>query len=448
MFRRSLTFACVNKINPTTAASAAAGASAPLSSKSDAEILEMMRRKEVAFYELENKLKPNYKRAVHIRREYVKDYMYQHNNRKKVPFMDRVPYQHYEWSDVVGRNCENVIGYMPIPIGFAGPLLIDGEEYPIPMATTEGALVASTHRGARSVSQSGGCTTRVVADGMTRSPVIALPNMARAVELAQWCETHFEVLKMEFSKTTRYGRLDEVHSAIVGRKVYLRFRSFTGDAMGMNMVTKGAQHLLEFLQTKFPDMKVVSVSGNYCTDKKPSAINWVQGRGKSVVAEAIIKKEIIEKTLKTTTPELVALNIDKNLVGSAMAGSIGGFNAHAANVVAAVFLATGQDPAQVVESCTCLTYMEPANENGDLSIAVTMPSIEVGTVGGGTALPAQRAVLDMIGCGGPNEDHPGHNSHMLARVVAAAVLSSELSILSAQAAGHLVSAHLRLNRKS
>jgi hydroxymethylglutaryl-CoA reductase (NADPH) len=404
-----------------------------------------MRQRKVHFYGLEAELKPDYSRAVHIRREFVKDYIYSNNDRAKVPFMDKVPHEHYDWSNVVGSNCENVIGYVPIPVGFAGPVLMDGSEHPIPMATTEGALVASTHRGARAVSQSGGCTTRVTADGMTRSPVVAMPSLARAVELQRWCEKNFVQLQAQFNSTTRFGRLDALKIVIVGRKVYMRFRSVTGDAMGMNMVTKGVQKVLDFLKDVFPDLQVISVSGNYCTDKKPSAINWVEGRGKSVCAEAIINHDTIEKVLKTNIDSLISLNIDKNFVGSAMAGSVGGFNAHAANVVAAIFLATGQDPAQVVESCTCLTYMEKVDAG--LLVAVTMPSIEVGTVGGGTALPAQRAILDMMGCGGANAAEPGKNAQTLARLVAAAVLCAELSILSAQAAGHLVSAHLRLNRK-
>jgi hydroxymethylglutaryl-CoA reductase (NADPH) len=191
---------------------------------------------------------------------------------------------------------------------------------------------------------------------------------------------------------------------------------------------------------------VIALSGNYCTDKKPSAINWVDGRGKTVVAEAVIKRELVETTLKTTVDALVSLNIDKNYIGSAMAGSVGGFNAQAANVVAAIFLATGQDPAQVVESSTCLTTMSKTDD-GDLLIGVAMPSIEVGAVGGGTSLPAQHAVLDLIGCAGSNHEQPGANASKIARVVAAGVLAAELSLMSGLAAGHLLRAHMALNRK-
>lgn len=188
------------------------------------------------------------------------------------------------------------------------------------------------------------------------------------------------------------------------------------------------------------------MSGNYCTDKKPSAINWIEGRGKSVVCEAIIKEDIVKKVLKTSVDALIDLNIHKNLVGSAMAGSIGGFNAHASNVVTAVYIATGQDPAQNVESSNCITLMEKAQNGKDLYMTVTMPSIEVGTVGGGTHLPAQSACLNMLGVKGANYDLPGKNADQLARVVSAGVLAAELSLMSALAAGHLVKSHLEHNR--
>nr|CCC91144.1 unnamed protein product [Trypanosoma congolense IL3000] len=192
-------------------------------------------------------------------------------------------------------------------------------------------------------------------------------------------------------------------------------------------------------------MKVLALSGNYCTDKKPSAVNWIEGRGKTVVAEAVVRSDLVERTLKCTVDALVSLNTDKNLVGSAVAGSLGGFNAQAANVVAAVFIATGQDPAQVVESSTCITTMSKIDN--DLLISVAMPSIEVGTVGGGTGLPAQSGCLEMIGCAGSNTESPGANAQLLSRLVAAGVLSAELSLMSGLAAGHLLTAHMRLNRK-
>jgi len=191
---------------------------------------------------------------------------------------------------------------------------------------------------------------------------------------------------------------------------------------------------------------VATLSGNFCIDKKPSAINWIEGRGKSVVAEGIVPGSAVKSILKTTVEDLVKLNITKNLVGSALAGSIGGNNAHAANILTAIYLACGQDPAQNVESSNCMTLMEAINDGKDLLITCTMPSIEVGTVGGGTSLPPQQAMLDLLGVKGGNREHPGENARRLARIICASVVAAELSLMSALAAGHLVKAHMQHNR--
>jgi len=218
--------------------------------------------------------------------------------------------------------------------------------------------------------------------------------------------------------------------------------------MGMNMVSKAVEKALSVLQAYFPEMEVLSLSGNFCTDKKPSAVNWIEGRGKSVVAEARIPEEIVRKTLKTTIHDLVDLNVNKNLVGSAMAGSIGGFNAHASNIVTAIFLATGQDAAQNVESSNCITLMEAINNGRELYVSCTMPSIEVGTVGGGTHLSAQAACLGILDAKGANAENAGKNAELLARSICAAVMAGELSLMSALAAGHLVKSHMKHNRRT
>jgi len=226
----------------------------------------------------------------------------------------------------------------------------------------------------------------------------------------------------------------------------VRFATTTGDAMGMNMISKGTEKALDVMSKYFPEMVVLALSGNYCTDKKPAAINWIEGRGKSVVAEAILPGHVVKSVLKTTPEALCNLNTKKNLVGSAMAGSVGGFNAHAANILTAIFLATGQDPAQNVESSNCMTLMELTNEGKDVLVTITMPCIEVGTVGGGTVLAPQQSVLAMLGVKGAHPTVPGRNAQQLARIIAAAVMAGELSLLSALAAGHLVRAHLVHNR--
>ena len=204
------------------------------------------------------------------------------------------------------------------------------------------------------------------------------------------------MVKQAFDSTSRFARLESVKTAQEGRNLHLRFKARTGDAMGMNMLCKGTEMALQVLQQNFPDMQVIALSGNYCTDKKAAAINWIEGRGKSVVCDAFVPEAILQKVLKTTAQRLVQLNIKKNFGGSAMAGTIGGNNAQAANIVTAIYLATGQDAAQSIVSSNCFTNMELVEDRpGDLYVSVTMPSIEVGTVGGGTNLPAQAACLEV-----------------------------------------------------
>eukprot|EP00250_Pteridium_aquilinum_P034962 c8383_g1_i1 orf=189-1961(-) len=364
--------------------------------------------------------------------------------------LETLPLSGFDYSSVLGQCCEMVVGFVQIPVGVAGPLLLDGFRYMVPMATTEGCLVSSTNRGCKAISLSGGAFSVLLKDGMTRAPVVSFPTALRAAELKFFVEEpeNLEMLCSVFNRSSRFARLLSIQASLAGRNVYLRFKCFTGDAMGMNMVSKGVQNVLEYLQRIHADMDIISISGNFCADKKATAVNWIEGRGKSIVCEAIIKEDVVAKVLKTTVPALVHLNTLKNLTGSAMAGALGGFNAHAANIVSAVFIATGQDPAQNVESSQCITLMEPENGGRDLYVSVTMPSIEVGTIGGGTQLASQSACLSLLGVKGPNRDSPGANAQCLARVIAGAVLAGELSLMSALAAGHLVKSHMKYNRSS
>ena len=273
----------------------------------------------------------------------------------------KLPYQDYNYENVHGACCENVIGYMPIPVGVAGPFVIDGQTYYIPMATTEGVLVASTSRGCKAINAAGGATTVLTGDGMTRGPCVGFQTLARAGAAKLWLDSSEgqKVMKNAFNSTSRFARLQSMKTALAGTYLYIRFKTTTGDAMGMNMISKGVEEALRVMaqESGFEDMATISVSGNYCTDKKAAAINWIDGRGKSVVAEAIIPADVVKSVLKSDVNALVELNTSKNLIGSAMAGSIGGFNAHASNIVTAIFLATGQDPAQNVESSNCITIM-------------------------------------------------------------------------------------------
>ncbi|PHH66232.1 hypothetical protein CDD81_7825 [Ophiocordyceps australis] len=414
----------------------------------DEEIVTMSMRGKIPGYALEKTLK-DFTRAVKIRRIII--------SRTKATAeltngLDRskLPYEKYNWERVFGACCENVVGYLPLPVGVAGPLVIDGQSYFLPMATTEGVLVASTSRGCKAINSGGGAITVLTADGMTRGPCISFETLERAGAAKVWLdsETGQATMKKAFNSTSRFARLQSMRTALAGTNLYIRFKTTTGDAMGMNMISKGVEHALTVMATEggFADMCIVSLSGNFCIDKKPAAINWIDGRGKSVVAEAIIPAEVVKGVLKSDVDSLVELNTSKNLIGSAMAGSIGGFNAHAANIVAAMFLATGQDPAQVVESANCITIMK--NLHGSLQISVSMPSLEVGTLGGGTILEPQSAMLDMLGVRGSHPTNPGDNARRLARIIAAAVLAGELSLCSALAAGHLVKAHMQHNRSA
>lgn len=410
-------------------------------SEDDEEIVKSVVEGTTPSYSLESKL-GDCRRAAGIRREALQ--------RLTGKSLVGLPLDGFDYESILGQCCEMPVGYVQIPVGIAGPLLLDGTEFSVPMATTEGCLVASANRGCKAIHLSGGASSVVLRDGMTRAPVVRFGTAKRAAELKFFLENpaNFETLSVVFNKSSRFGRLQNIKCAIAGKNLYIRFCCSSGDAMGMNMVSKGVQNVMDFLQGEFPDMDVIGISGNFCSDKKSAAVNWIEGRGKSVVCEAIIKGDVVRKVLKTSVEALVELNMLKNLTGSVMAGALGGFNAHASNIVTAVYLATGQDPAQNVESSHCITMMEAVNDGKDLHVSVTMPSIEVGTVGGGTQLPSQSACLNLLGVKGASREVPGANSRLLATIVAGSVLAGELSLMSALAAGQLVRSHMKYNRSS
>ncbi|KAH9974056.1 hypothetical protein BGW80DRAFT_1305031 [Lactifluus volemus] len=399
--------------------------SVSLSLLNDEEVILLAQNGKIQAYALE-KVLGDLERAVLIRRALVS-----RSSRTKTLEHSDIPLSHYDYSRVMGACCENVVGYIPLPLGIAGPLKIDGELFPIPMATAEGTLVASTSRGCKALNAGGGVATVVTYDGMTRGPAIDFPSIALAAAAKAWIDSAegSAILKEAFESTSRFAKLQKLKAAMAGRTLFVRFATTLG-----------------VMSKYFPEMVVLALSGNYCTDKKPAAINWIEGRGKSVVAEAVIPGHVVKSVLKTTPEALCNLNTKKNLIGSAMAGSVGGFNAHAANILTAIFLAAGQDPAQNVESSNCMTLMELTNDNKDVLVTITMPCIEVGTVGGGTVLGPQQAVLEMLGIKGAHPTEPGQNARQLARIIAAAVMAGELSLLGALAAGHLVRAHLEHNR--
>ena len=335
----------------------------------DEELIDLSLRGKIPGYALEKSLEDpqlmsrldSFVRAVKIRRAVVSRTPTTRDTTASLE-SSKAPYRNYNYELVHGACCENVIGYLPLPLGVAGPLLIDGQNYFLPMATTEGVLVASISRGCKAINAGGGAVTLVTGDGMTRGPCVGFPTLARAGRAKIWLDSDEgqRVMKEAFNSTSRFARLVSMKTALAGTYLYIRFKSTTGDAMGMNMISKGVERALSVMQENcgFEDMETISVSGNFCTDKKPAAVNWIDGRGKAVVAEAIIPAHVVTNVLKSNVDALVELNTAKNLIGSAMAGSIGGFNAHASNIVTAMFLATGQDPAQNVESSNCITIMK------------------------------------------------------------------------------------------
>jgi hydroxymethylglutaryl-CoA reductase (NADPH) len=401
------------------------------------DILTKIERGELKLHELDKVLNDSNK-ATEIRRAYI----------EKVTGvkLDNVGRTVIDFNAVVGRNIENTIGAAQVPVGIAGPLRVIGDyangTYYIPLATTEGALVASVNRGAKIITESGGARSKVINDGMTRAPVITVPSIVDAVELVNWVNEHFNEIKGVAESTSRHARLINIQPFIVGNNVWLRFKFTTGDAMGMNMVTIATDKAVKYILSNFPRARLVALSGNMCVDKKANAVNFLLGRGKTVVSEAVIPKSLLSGW-GVTAEDVAEVNNRKNLLGSALAHSYG-FNAHFANIIAAIFIATGQDVAQVVESSMGITWMEPL-DNGDLYVSITLPSLEVGTVGGGTGLPTQREFLQMLGVYGSGNP-PGTNALKFAEIVAAAVLAGEVNLVLALTRDELARAHEMLGR--
>jgi len=397
------------------------------------EIIERIERGELSLSRLEKELgSPNL--AALVRRLYLE--------KKTGANLSGIASTILDFEELYGRNIENPIGAVQVPVGVVGPVIVRGEyasgEFFVPLATTEGALVASVQRGSKALRLAGGAVTRILRDGMTRAPLLWTPSVTEAVRLREWVLENFERFHDIVAGVTRHGRLRDVFPYIVGNLVWLRFRFHTGDAMGMNMVTIASDRICRYIVENYPGtVRCVAVSGNMCSDKKPAVINRLLGRGKSVVAEAVLPRGIVEDVLKASPEAIHYVNMGKNLLGSAAAGSPS-YNAHVANIVAAVFLATGQDMAQVVESSLAFTWTELRGD--DLYISVTLPSLEVATVGGGTRLQTQREALAIMGVAGGG-DPPGTNARKFAEIIAATVLAGEINLLSAIASGELARAH-------
>ncbi len=338
-------------------------------------------------------------------------------------------------------NVENFSGVAQVPIGAAGPLRINGEhaqgDFYVPLATTEGTLVASYNRGMHILNECGGVTTTVVDDQMQRAPVFVFDDALAARDFGDWVSQHEHQIRAAAEATTRSGKLTYIGQYQVGPLRYLRVNYTTGDAAGQNMTAKATQAACEWISANYPGGAEYYLTGAIDTDKKHSQINMLLTRGKRVVAEAVVKKDVLQRLTGVDT-EAVYDYRQVHMVGGFLAGSASN-SAHAANGLTAIFIATGQDVANIAESHAAITYGRLL-DNGDYYWSITLPSLIVGTYGGGTGLATQRECLELLDCYGEGK------ARKLAEICAATVLAGEISLTSAILAGRWVSSHERLGR--
>lgn len=363
--------------------------------------------------------------------------------------LDAIGHHSFDTTMASQRNCENMIGVAQIPMGIVGPLTVHGEHIDgdvwVPMATTEGALLASINRGCAAIRLSGGAAVHVDDVGMTRAPVFRAGSHRETRAFLAWVKDHDDEIRAVASGTSRFLKLTEVRPYTFGTSIFLRFRFTTGDAMGMNMATIACDRIVRELIEPQTGIPCVALSGNYCVDKKAASVNFNEGRGKRIHAEVVLDAATLRDTLKTDAASLTEVQYRKNLLGSIAAGAMG-YNAHFANVLSAIFLATGQDPAHVVGGSTGVTCIEP-RPNGSVYASIFIPDAPLGAIGGGTSLNTQSEALRILGVI-PDPERPGHAAMRLAEIVGAAVLAGELSLMAAFTSSDLARAHERLGRGS
>ena len=359
------------------------------------------------------------------------------------------PLESLEESSLLSRrltgNIENLISSVEVPVGVAGPLVFRGEAVQgvayAPLATTEGTLVASASRGARALTRCGGVTTRVLAQRMLRAPLFVLTNLESATLFARWIRDQHQALSRIICEVSGHAELIEVKPVVLGRHVHVTFLYETGDAAGQNMTTTCTWHACQWVlaQMKFIDeieFDNFVIDGNMSSDKKVSYQSFASGRGTRVVAESFLDRETLEHVLKVS-PEQLLRTHQAFMAGSIQSGMVG-FNINVANIIAAIFTATGQDIGCVHESSLGQLYLE---SSGDGVVAsMVLPGLIVGTVGGGTQLPRQRDYLELMGCSGSGY------ARRLAEIIAGFCLALDLSTLSAIASGQFAQAHEKLGR--
>ncbi|SEG99751.1 hydroxymethylglutaryl-CoA reductase (NADPH) [Nonomuraea solani] len=339
--------------------------------------------------------------------------------------------------------------FAAVPLQWVGPIRITGntvnEEVSVPLATFESPLWPSTGRGARVSRQTrDGIVATLVDERMTRSILLVADNAEASHRAVRQLAAEFAQLQAITAESSRFAQLIGLHHQIAGNLLFLRFEFSTADAAGHNMVTLACDHLMDHIVTAVPGVRYGSISGNYCADKKATAVNGILGRGKNVVTELLLPRDLVEDELHTTAADVAALNLRKNLIGTQLAGGIRSANAHYANMLLAFYLATGQDAANIVEGSQGLTHTE--DRDGDLYFSCTLPNIIVGTTGSAKNTGFAAENLGRLGCHADRE--PGANARRLAVLAAATVLCGELSLMAAQTnPGELMRAHLKSERQ-
>ena len=342
---------------------------------------------------------------------------------------------------ILPGNIENFIGVAQVPIGLAGPIRVNGEhakgDFYVPMATTEGTLVASYNRGMRLITECGGATATVVEEAMQRAPAFIFRDALEARDFGRWVEEHFAAIKAAAEATTRSGRLQTIAQYAVGPLRHLRFNFTTGDAAGQNMTGRATFAACQWIEANYPGGANFILSGAMDTDKKHSQLNMLATRGRRVVAEVFAKRDVL-KSLMRVNPEQLFHARQISQSGSFLAGSANN-GAHAANGLAAMFIATGQDVANIAESHAGIVYSQLL-DNGDYYWSITLTSLIVGTVGGGTGLATQNECLEILGCRGAGK------AAKLAEICAAVALAGDISLSCAVLAGDWVSSYERYGR--
>ncbi len=343
--------------------------------------------------------------------------------------------------DALPGNIENFVGVAQVPIGVAGPLLINGEhakgEFYIPLATSEGTLVASYNRGMKMLHAAGGIKTTVGEEAMQRAPVFVFDDAREAREFGEWLIEHFDEIKAHAEESTSVGKLISIEQYPASRFMFLRFNYTTGDAAGMNMVSKATSFACNWIRQTYPKMKHFYLESNFATDKKVSQINMLRTRGKHVTAEATIPAALMKGILHSDVDLFYRGRQIVNLAG--MLSGVNNNGAHSPNAITAMFIATGQDVANVVESSSAAVYAG-LMPNGDYYYSITIPSLIVATYGGGAGLTTQRECLEMLGCYGKGQ------VRKFAEIVAATVLCGEMSLSGAIASEEWVAAHDQYGR--